>query len=182
MTVMESQVTANLTVYTRAYLVYQQSTHQAPHYWSFVMGIHWWLNDSPHKCPAMWKGFCVISWHHYKQIVMWWIFSTGNGNWCKKLCHILQINIAIWKNTTNIYYQALVISFILLLLPWWVNTSRSLDVTFCVLMQINIDPTNSLTTKRKLPHPQQTINTKIIQLSFCTLNNIMFNCTFQSSQ
>ena len=48
-----------------------------PHYWPFVVWIHWYPVDSPHKEPLMWKVF-LISWHHH-EAVNWWLLSVPGG-------------------------------------------------------------------------------------------------------
>ena len=50
--IMASLITGSLPVF-----VITKENIKTPHYWPFVRGIHWWLQDSTYKGPVMQKVF-----------------------------------------------------------------------------------------------------------------------------
>ena len=57
MSVMVSQITSLMIVYSSVYWGADQRKHQSSMSLAFVGGIHWWLVNSPHKGPVMRKMF-----------------------------------------------------------------------------------------------------------------------------
>ena len=57
MSMMASQITSPMIVYSTVYSGANKKNIKAPHYWPFVWGIHWWPVNSPHKWPVKRKFF-----------------------------------------------------------------------------------------------------------------------------
>ena len=54
---MTSQITSLTIVYSTVYSGTDERKHQSSASLTFVRGIHWWLVNSPHIGPVMWKTF-----------------------------------------------------------------------------------------------------------------------------
>ena len=54
---MASQITSLMIVYSTIYSGADQGKHQSSASLAFVMGIHRWPVNYPHKGPVMWKMF-----------------------------------------------------------------------------------------------------------------------------
>ena len=52
-----SQITSLTIVYSMVHPGLDQRKHQSSASLALVLGIHWWLVNSPHKGPVMWKMF-----------------------------------------------------------------------------------------------------------------------------
>ena len=57
MSVMASQITSLIIVYSTVYLGTDQRKDQSSASLAFVRGIHWWPVNSPHKGQVTWKMF-----------------------------------------------------------------------------------------------------------------------------
>ena len=75
-----SQFTATQLFVQKFVLTNLEITVAAPHYWLFVRVIYWWLVDSPHKLPAMWRVFPIKTSSWYQSM---WIFNVRDisSNW-----------------------------------------------------------------------------------------------------
>ena len=61
---LEVKSSGKFPVRTMLYMNGMASQTQAPYYWYFVCGIHWWLVDSLQKGPVMQKSFQLSCSHH----------------------------------------------------------------------------------------------------------------------
>ena len=98
---MASQNTSNSTVHSTICLSQHKKKHQRVRYWPFVMGIHRWPVDSPHKGPVMWKVFPLCD------IIMCDGLSSVRPmssctNGISESANAFILNIIVWKDLFQI--------------------------------------------------------------------------------
>ena len=76
MSMMASQITSLMIVYSTIYAGANQRKHQSSTSLAFVRGIHQWLVNSPHKGPVIWKIFLfdgvILHYNTSQEICLLW--------------------------------------------------------------------------------------------------------------
>ena len=73
LSIMASNITANLTFCLTVCLAWHQRKLQSPCYWPFVRETHRWPVDSHHKWPVTWVALPCWSWRHHVLLRQCWV-------------------------------------------------------------------------------------------------------------